>query len=235
MSERGERFLYAGLDHNDQADNLILADGLVAGGVPENLGFKVNLDDMLIGGTPYYDAAYRRGRPMFVDLKMNNGSSTMTNIVQHFVAKDAAFINAYALADRLLDKASKITQASNTKLLAVTVTTHMTDDYCRKVYRRSLPDTVRMLAEMGLEHGADGIILPGTALDAVEDLDCIKVVPAIRPTWYEDKSTNDQEQPVTPTEAIQRGGTILVCGSPIYKSPDQREAMLRIYEEMMAA
>lgn len=45
-------------------------------------------------------------------------------------------------------------------------------------------------------------------------------------------SANDQEQPVTPTEALQKGANVLVCGTPIRKSPNPLEAMIRIYEEM---
>jgi orotidine-5'-phosphate decarboxylase len=234
-----ERLLYTALDHNDAKSNLDLAQSLstdISRANQPNSGFKINLDHVYKWGTGYIDNVKEFGRPVFVDLKMNNGERTMGNIVEDLVKKEVQHVNVWALADRLIIPLAEITKGSNTKLLAVTVTTHFDDKFCQKNFGRNLQETVRHFAKIGIDYGCDGIIIPGTTLDAVSDIDCIKLVPGIRPVWYKDKKANNQEQTVTPTEAIKGGANILVCGSPIYKSdyPPQ-EAMALVYEEMLQA
>lgn len=233
-----ERLLYTALDHNDRSSNLELAQSLSTESSLTNepsSGFKVNLDHVYLWGTEYIDDIRKFGKSVFVDLKMNNGSRTMSNIVEDLVNKGVQHVNVWALADRLIKPLAEITRGSNTKLLAVTVTTHFDDKFCQKNFGRNLKETVRHFAEVGLEYGCDGIIIPGTTLDAVSDLDCTKLVPAIRPGWFENTRVNDQEQPITPTEAIQNGANILVCGSPIHSSNNPAEAMRRVYQEMVHA
>jgi orotidine-5'-phosphate decarboxylase len=84
---------------------------------------------------------------------------------------------------------------------------------------------------MAVDSGAQGIIVPGTQLDMVKDLEVPKLCPAIRPTWYEDKKANDQEQPVTPEEAAKGGARYLVVGSPVTKSENPVQALERILQE----
>lgn len=234
-----ERLLYTALDSNDQHDNLKLAWDLSEvrsfhTGKPSNSGYKVNLDHVLLWGMQYVEEVQRHNRPVFVDLKMNNGSRTMSHIVEELVKREVGHVNVWALADRLIKPLADITRGSKTELLGVTVTTHFDAEFCQRNFGRSLRDSVKHFSEVALENGCDGIILPGTTLEAVKDLACTKLVPAIRPTWFTDTRANDQEQPVTPTEALQGGANILVCGTPIRRSPNPREAMIRIYEEMLA-
>lgn len=233
-----ERLLYTALDHNDVRSNLDLAQRLstdTSRAYQPNNGFKINLDHVYKWGTEYINNVQKFGRPVFVDLKMNNGSRTMGNIVEDLVNRGVKHVNVWALADRLIKPLAEITKGSSTKLLAVTVTTHFDDEFCQKNFGRNLKETVRHFSEVGLEYGCDGIIIPGTTLDAVSDLDCTKLVPAIRPAWFKNTKTNDQEQTVTPTEAIQHGADILVCGSPIHQSHNPEEAMALIYQEMLQA
>lgn len=224
-----EALLYVALDHNDRKSNVSLAEKLNP--IDGKFGYKINLDHYCLW--PWYvEEIAKLDKPFFVDLKMSNGSRTMRNIVEDVVSKGARHTNVWASAERLIKPLAELTRNSNTELLGVTITTHFTEDYCRKFFGKSLPDTVRLWSEAALENGCDGIIIPGTTLNAVANLDCPKLVPAIRPLWFQDRKTNDQEQPVTPTEAKEGGATIMVCGSPIYKSPDPVEALQRILEEI---
>ena len=236
MSEKP--FLYPGLDHNERRANLYLAQSLsTEESLREqpNMGFKVNLDHAILWGTDYIREVQEFGRPVFVDLKMNNGARTMSHVVEELVDMKVKYVNIWSLADHLMKPAAKITRGSETQLLAMTVYTHYDDEYCMKIFNKSLKETVRMFAEMGLENGADGIILPGTTLDMVTDLNCPKIVPASRPLWFPNRGANDQEQTVTPTEAVKGGATVIVCGSPIHGSDNPPAASLRVYNEMMKA
>jgi orotidine-5'-phosphate decarboxylase len=142
------------------------------------------------------------------------------------------FLNVYALAAEMLPEAIDRTVGSSTKVLGVTVLTHYNDSYCHKHFSSSLQKTVRHLAEIAIGNGCHGIILPGTALHVVADLETIKLVPGIRPVWYSD---NRHEEEVTPTQAIQKRATDLVCGSPIMKSNKPTVALDMVLSEIKRA
>jgi orotidine-5'-phosphate decarboxylase len=92
-----------------------------------------------------------------------------------------------------------------------------------------LLETVRHFAEIATAAGCHGIILPGTALKSVADLDTIKVVPGVRPTWYKDAR---HEEKIKPRVAAEKGANVLVCGSPIMKSENPVDALQRILAEI---
>lgn len=197
-----------------------------------NFGFKVNLDYLLNlekGLKNLLAPIQQFGRPVFSDLKMWNGTRTMTSVIENLVALGVDYLNVYALADNLLPKAIKITEGTKTKVLGLTVLTHFDEGYCQKHFRRSLKETVRHFAEVAVEVGCHGIILPGTALEVVEDLDVIKVVPGVRPTWYKDTR---HEEEVEPRVAVEKGANILVCGSPILRGENPVDALQRILAEI---
>lgn len=230
-----EALLYVALDHNSKRQNIDLAESLYF--EQGNFGFKINQDHYTLW--PDYVKTLEQhhigDKPLFIDTKISNGSRTMSNIVQDIVSLGARHTNVWANAERLIRPLLDIVDGTGTELLGVTVTTHFTEKYCQAYFRRSLRDTVRMWSEVALENGCNGIIVPGTALRAVEDLRCTKVVPAVRPLWFKNKGANDQEQTVTPTEAIQGGANIVVCGTPIYTHPKPTEALQMILEEITNA
>ncbi len=202
-------------------------------------GIKFNLDAMLhTGDEPLYffiDKITRLGLPVFGDLKMWNGSRTMEAVIKTFVALGVDFVNVYALADRKqLEKAVKATEGSKTKILGLTVLSHYDDAYCQKWFKRTVREAVVDFSRFALEAGLHGILLPGTMLGEVNDLDTIKAATGVRPKWYTDSR---HEQEATPAEVVKGGATFGVCGSPILKQPTDTEriaAFLRILDEMQA-
>ena len=197
-----------------------------------NFGFKINLDYLLNpekGLRALLEPIQQFGRPVFSDLKMWNGTRTMASVIENLVALGVDYLNVYALADELLPKAIQITEGTKTKVIGLTVLTHFSEAYCQKHFRRSLPETVRHFTEVAVEAGCHGIILPGTALEAVVDIDTIKVVPGVRPAWYKDTR---HEEEVEPRIAAEKGANILVCGRPIMKSENPVDALRRILAEI---
>lgn len=227
-------FLFVALDDltKEERKTLEIAERLSQEKGP--FGFKVNLDYLLYRGLGGLTAAVREvqqfDRPVFADLKMWNGTRTMRTIIEMLVALGVNYFNVYALADNLLPGAIQATEGSNTKALGVTVLTHFDEVYCQKWFRRSLRETVRLTAEVALERGCHGIVLPGTALDVVQDLNTDKVVPGVRPKEYPKDARHAQE--VTPQEAVQGGANILVCGGPIMKDSYPEVALRRRLIEM---
>ena len=170
--------------------------------------------------------------PLFVDLKMWNGKRTMAEVIKQLVDFGVEMTNVYAHAGTMLEKAIQVANDNNVTVLGVTVLTHYDDEYCKRVYGKPMSEVVEILSDLAIENGCHGIILPGTTLDAVSDLDCIKFNPAVRPEWFGDKTTNFQKQIMTHVEALKKGATIVSCGSPIFKSPDPAVALKRILDEI---
>jgi len=232
-------FIYAAMDYDNQS-KVFEGTKLLADVDSNRYGFKVNLDSVAdfspgsVGPNEFIRimSEYAKGRPLFVDLKMWNGGRTMTNIAKGCADLGVDIINVYPHAmGKFVEKVAKAVDGSKTKLFTLTVLTHYTNEDTQRLYGRNLADSTRMLAELGVQNGAHGIIVPGNQLDVVKDLDVWKLVPAIRPTWYEDRKANEQEQTVTPAEAVNGGATHLVVGSPILKSDDRIKALERILQE----
>lgn len=227
-------FVYVALDFDGQEQNLTFARRLT-GNVKGDYGFKVNLDSVMDfsqeAQSPYHfvRAVTKLGKPVFVDLKMWNGGRTMSNIVKGCADLGVTITNVYAHAGRkFFEKMLKELEGKNTRLFALTVLSHYTDEDTQRLYGKSLNDAVRMLSIEGNNYGAHGLIVPGTTLKDIQDIGLPKLVPAIRPVWCEDKKANDQEQPVTPEEAIKFGAYLQVVGSPIRKAQNPEQALEKI-------
>jgi len=226
-------FLFIALDGlvQREKETLSVVEQLIS--VSGNFGFKINLDYLLKKGfKAALEPIQQFGRPVFADLKMWNGTRTMVSVIENLVAMKVDYTNVYTLADDLLPKTIKTTEGTKTKVLGLTVPTHFSEAYCQKHFKRSLQETVRHFAEIAVEAGCHGIILPGTTLEVVTNLDTIKVVPGIRPNWYKD--TRHKEE-VEPRVAIEKGADILVCGSPIMKNRDPVEALKKVLSEINSA
>jgi len=196
------------------------------------IGFKVNLDYLLAPGKTLEDKLapiIETGRPVFADIKMWNGRRTMTRVVEHMLALGVEYFNVYALAGQPVDWVVEAARARPCRVLALTVLTHYDDAYCNEMFYRSLSDSVRALTILAMQMRCDGVILPGTTLPNVRDLDIMKVVPGVRPRWYRDSR---HKEAVTPRVAVARGADALVVGSPVMESSNPISALNRIAEEI---
>ncbi len=236
--------LFLALDSNGQRKNLDKARELW-GEVPSlGYGWKINLDtvvsfdpDAESPGLVINELKQTGSRPIFLDLKMWNGGRTMSDIAYGATQAGVAIINVYAHAGpkfvrKVKAAVERASVLSGTQVYGLTVLSHYTDDDCKRLYGRNISDSVRMLAELAIDGGVDGLILPGNQLHRVSDLEVRKLCPAIRPTWYVDTKANDQEQTSTPEEAIDGGATDLVVGSPIFKSPSPALALERLLRDL---
>ncbi len=237
--------LYLALDYDGQKKNLGFAREISAQVPNPNYGFKVNLDSVAdfspdaMNPFTFVEELTRLRRGVFVDLKMWNGKRTMSNIVRGCSKLGVDIVNVYAHAGVKFITAlrgalaeANACNGTNTQLYGLTVLSHYTEQDCFKLYEKNLPYSVRMLAELAMKGGVDGLILPGNQLHIVSDLQVRKLCPGIRPIWYEDTRANDQEQTSTPKEAIDGGATDLVIGSPILKAPNPKENLERLLADL---
>ena len=237
MANKG--FVYVALDSNSQLENISFANKLTEKVFDPNYGFKINLDSVANfypeALSPYamISSIKNLNRPIFVDMKMWNGGRTMENIAKGCADLGVDIINIYPQAGiKFIEKVKKSLEGSNTKLFGLTVLTHYTNEYTNIFYRMYLKDAVRMLASINFSSGVDGLIVPGTQLDVVKEFPLPKLCPGIRPKWFKDKKSNDQEQIVTPYDAIMNGANYIVVGSPIQKSRNPAKALEKILSEI---
>jgi orotidine-5'-phosphate decarboxylase len=224
-----EPLLFVALDNltKDPQDTLKTANWLDKE-VEGNFGFKVNLDYLLRRGVVSAMNGFG-SRPFFADTKTWNGKRTMADVAKMMVDAGVDYFNVWTMADDQLEGAIKATEGSNTKVLGLTVLTHYTEAYCQKWFRRSLDEIVRFMTEQAKGFGCHGVVLPGTCLPAVSDIDIIKVVPGIRMDGFAD---DRHKQEVTPGFAVNNGAKIIVCGSPIMKVVEKANALRHVLSMM---
>lgn len=220
---------YRGKGANDNiyqiAEQLSKSDG--------KFGYKLNID-AITRYDPNRDLLRKvadLGKPIFVDMKMGNGLSTMASVTQDLCARGAKIINVWAHLGPLLTKAVEVAKQHDSALFAVTALTHFSDKEYRLLYGHDIDDDILRYTKLAENYGCHGIIIPGTKLHLVSDSSLYKLVPGIRPEWYPKKDA-DQEQQITPREAILKGADYLVCGRPIIGNKDPNEALYKVLEEM---
>ncbi len=230
-------FLFVGLDYEEIYQVAEFAEEL-ASVDRDDFGFKLNLDFYircaLFGDTKPLARVAGLEKPMFADLKMWNGARTMSSVAEGLkVTHGANYFNVYALAgEDFLKKIVNSVSGADMKVLGITVLTHYNEDYCREMRGSSFKEAVRKDAETSYKAGCHGIILPGNMLEEVADLEMQKLVPAVRPSWYGKTGDNYQEQETYVKDAVNDGADLLVCSSPIRKSKDRKEALIRTLDEM---
>jgi len=223
--------LFVGLDYHAPEEVADFAEELNS--VNRNgFGLKLNLDfvvnSALSGETHPLQRVLKLARPKFVDLKMWNGKRTMASAALSAAKANIDYVNIHAHAGKdFLRGVVDSVKGSNTKVLGLTVLTHYDDEHCQRVYGCSMREAVKRFADIVYEGGCHGVIVPGNCLDLVADLPIEKLAPAVRPDWYGKTGENYQNQETSVREAIEGGANLLACSSPIRKSPDRREALIK--------
>ena len=232
--------VFAALDYDSQQENIAFAREIAENVNSDRYGFKVNLDS-IANFSPHAMNPYSfikeissHGKPVFMDMKMWNGGRTMSNIAEGCADLGVSILNIYPHAmGKFIQRVKKQLEGSDTKLFSLTVLTHYKNRDTKELYGKNLGDAVKILAELGVDNGADGVVLPGTQLENMNYLNTLKLCPGIRPLWYENQKDNAQEQIVTPANAIRNGADYIVIGSPIRKSKNRSEALEKILSEIL--
>ena len=241
LSKNGP-FLWVALDGlvQDELGTFAVMDKLEK--VEGDFGFKVGGDYLLKRSAK--DARARlSSRPAFADVKMWSSTAVMER--SFHVLHDAGFeaTNAYALAGEGLGKAitafrRNASSDSRLRIYTLTILTHYDDAYCNRMFLNGLSETVVRLALEGLNTGADGIIMPGTALSVVDAAlsacycsSLTKIVPGIRQPG--EFNGDRQKQRTRPEEIAGRTDIEAVVGEPIMGSDDPvaaLEQMLKVLQ-----
>ncbi len=198
--------------------------------------FKVGAQLFLRAG-PDGAAELTKGHPgrIFLDLKFHDIPNTVANSARAAAAMGAALITVHAAGGRnMIAAAREAVEGTDTRILAVTVLTSMTDQMLRDEVGipNSIPETVARFARMAVEAGAHGVVASPHEIRLVREAvgpDALVVIPGVRPTWA---AQDDQARVMTPAEAARLGATHIVVGRPILKHREPRKAVTAILTEL---
>ena len=197
-------------------------------------GFKINdlLDDE---GVQIVPKLKKFGR-LWADNKFKDIPNTVGNRVKKWSDAGADFITVHASGGiEMMMKA--VANRGKSKILAVTVLTSHQEDNAHLAYGSPSKAKVIQLARWAKLAGVDAIVCSGEELEVLgqqpELSDLIKVVPGIRPIWYQ--KPDDQKKKKTPVQAIELGADFLVIGRPIAEADDPLQAIDKTMAEISEA
>ncbi len=189
---------------------------------------KIGMEFFYANGIAGYEAVASEGMPIFLDLKLHDIPNTVAQGLKSLMrlAPPPAIINVHASGGVEMMKAARDSVDGNTKLLAVTFLTSLSQ---QDIFRIGF-DAVAIdrqatnLARLALEAGLDGVVCSPTDLPRIRKnlpRNFLTVVPGIR---LEGSDAQDQKRIATPAAAIAAGADILVIGRAITGAADPVKA-----------
>jgi orotidine-5'-phosphate decarboxylase len=199
---------------------------------------KVGLQLFTAEGPSVVNALTRRGRKVFLDLKLHDIPQTVAGAVWSAASHGVELLTLHAEGGpRMMAAAAEARDASGgrLRLLAVTVLTSLDGSEFPDVYRNAdTSERVRAFAAAARDAGVDGVVCSPLELESLSGMgpDFLRVTPGIRPAQSE---ADDQARIATPGFALRAGASHLVIGRPITKAVDPGAAAVGILQEMAAA
>jgi orotidine-5'-phosphate decarboxylase len=196
---------------------------------------KVGMEFFYAHGIAGYAKVAEQGLPIFLDLKLHDIPNTVGMAMKSLMRLEPkpAIVNVHATGGLDMMKAAADAVAGQSKLIAVTILTSLSDDDIWAAGFETAKDTqahARSLADLAKRAGLDGVVCsPHELVGIRHDLgrDFLTVVPGIRPA---DAATQDQKRVATPASAIAAGADILVIGRAITGASDPAKAARDILE-----
>ena len=171
---------------------------------------------------------------LFIDLKFHDIPNTVAGAVRTTCARfSPAYLNVHAAGGKTMMQAAKDACSKDTKLLAVTILTSLSEEELNAVgYQQGLSERVIQMAKLTEESGLDGVVCSSKEIELIRQncgTNFETMVPGIRPAGTD---TQDQKRVMTPIEAMQKGATNLVVGRPITGAPDPAKAAQDILDSL---
>jgi orotidine-5'-phosphate decarboxylase len=200
---------------------------------------KVGMEFFYAHGQMGYEAVAAEGLPIFLDLKLHDIPNTVASAMKTLMNLNPrpAIVNVHATGGFDMMKAAADAVAGQSKLIAVTILTSLSDDDIWGAGFETAKNTeahARSLADLSKRAGLDGVVCsPHDLVGIRHDLgrDFLTVVPGIRPA---DAATQDQKRVATPASAMAAGADILVIGRAITGAADPARAAEAILANLHA-
>lgn len=179
---------------------------------------------------------------IFLDLKFHDIPNTVARAAEAATELCVDMFNVHAAGGTVMMRAA--TEAAKLKaerlginrplVLGVTMLTSIEENQFQTDFEtsRKLIAQVSYFAELVQRAGLDGVVASPHEIDVIRKTcgeDFVIVTPGVRPTWA---AKNDQSRVMTPAEAIVRGANYIVVGRPIYASPNPKEVVMKILQEI---
>jgi orotidine-5'-phosphate decarboxylase len=201
---------------------------------------KLGMEFFYAHGQAGYEAVAAEGLPIFLDLKLHDIPNTVASALRTLMKLNPrpAIVNVHATGGLDMMKAARDAVGGQSKLIAVTILTSLSDDDIWAAGFETAKDAqahARSLAALAREAGLDGVVCSPHDLAGIRhDLgrDFLTVVPGIRPV---DAGTQDQKRVATPAAAIAAGADILVVGRAITAPHDPVQAARSLMASIYAS
>lgn len=223
--------IFAAIDASDFQQ----AQKLVNDISPHFSGIKLGLEFFMRFGTEGVQNIKRHAKDsdLFLDLKFHDIPNTVAKSIENILCTEPDFITIHASGGaEMIKAAAEAAQGTNTKILAVTVLTSLSEHDLQSFTTGNVRDTVLKLGLHAIENGASGLVCsPMEVAMLREELgpDVILVVPGIRPGG---SLSNDQKRIMTPKQAFDAGASYLVIGRPVTKADNPRQAAAKICNDL---
>jgi orotidine-5'-phosphate decarboxylase len=207
--------------------------------------FKVGLELFCSAGPSIVRAINRKGKKVFLDLKLHDIPNTVSRAAQAAARLGVHMFNLHAsngleVMKACRDAVDEVCLKENLerpKILGVTVLTSLSQDILKDELgvRHGLRTHVRNLSSLARESGLDGVIASGHEVSMIRKHcggDFLILTPGIRPSWH---PPDDQKRTMTPRDAIREGADYLVVGRSILDQPDSQKALDLIVVEILTA
>jgi orotidine-5'-phosphate decarboxylase len=197
---------------------------------------KVGSQLFTAAGPDFVREIVARGEKVFLDLKYHDIPNTVAGAVSVASQLGVSLMTVHALGGaEMLQAAVGALPAMGVRLLAVTVlTSHDEESLGVLGLTGSVADSVRRLARLALDAGADGVVASPQEVALVREAcgpDFLIVTPGIRPAG---SARADQARAATPAAARAAGADYLVVGRPVLEASDPAAAVAAIVREISA-
>lgn len=198
---------------------------------------KIGMEFFYAHGAKGYEALGAAGIPIFLDMKLHDIPNTVAQGLRSLLklVPAPAITNVHATGGLDMMKAARETVGPQTKLIAVTILTSLSnEDLWAAGFARDqkTDDQSLRLAELTHQAGLDGVVCSPLDLNSIRKnlpRSFMTVVPGIRP---DDTSAHDQKRVATPKSAVDAGADILVIGRAITGAADPALAAQAILESL---
>ena len=186
---------------------------------------KIGMEFFYAHGAAGYEKVAGTGLPIFLDLKLHDIPNTVAAAMKPLMrlSPSPAIVNVHATGGLEMMKAARDAVAGQSKLIAVTILTSLSDDDIWAAGFETAKDTqahARSLAELTKKAGLDGVVCSPHDLAGIRHAtgrNFLTVVPGIRSA---DAASQDQKRVATPAAAMAAGADILVIGRAITGASD---------------
>ena len=199
--------------------------------------FKVGLQLFSGTGPTFVRYLVAHKKRMFLDLKLHDIPNTVGHAAAVAAGLGVSLITVHASGGkRMIAAAREAVDGTNTRVLAVTVLTSLSESELRgELGMNETPaEAVARLASMAVDAGAHGVVASPKELEMLRRTlgeDPLIVTPGIRPSW---SSQDDQARVTTPRDAARAGADFIVVGRPVLQHENPAQALQSIREELNA-